>query len=81
MEGLLCRRTSLTPLNYLYIIQKAHVADELTNLFKLSGHILLALLTLSSRIISPRLSSVTKKETACPWRPGKAKVKKIILLM
>ena len=81
IEGLLCRRTSLTPLNYLYIIQKADVTDELIDSFKLSGHILLALLTLSNRIISPRLSSVTKKEKTCPWRPGKAKMKKIILLM
>ena len=46
---------------------KGHVADELTDSFKLLGCILLALLTLSSRIISPRLSSGTKKETTCLW--------------
>ena len=46
---------------------KGHVTDELTDSFKLLGCILLALLTLSSRIISPGLSSGTKKEITCLW--------------
>ena len=42
---------------------EAHVVDDLSDSFKLTRHILLALLTLSSRIISPGLSSGTKKES------------------
>ena len=93
-EGLLCRRTSLTPLNCLYIIQKYSNLDEdqftlkhvdlgvasneaRVDSFKLREHVLFALLTLSSRIISPGLSSVTKKEVTWLWRPERAKVKQI----